>query len=268
MMVQYADGGGIDDELFKSPGPSWGKWGYGRWGWGYYNDPGDMRAEPLDFNLVAAALDVAPAFAQNRNFTLIGGAGIAGTPQYKGYRILNSIDAYYGKNRAQKTFVNLAMRNSILPDSGDGGAMAAHLTAKGLSVTNAGSPELILTSLANSKVDVITIGSHGGPGFFDMEGGTFSFSSTAASSDFWQKLKANLNPGATIIILGCNFGGDEDGVADMTKIAGITGATIVAPTGQYVALIGMDNKMTGTADILKTGNTPAGEPGYIVVPPP
>ena len=202
-----------------------------------------------------------------------GGGGGGGSPKYKTYDVVSSIDGYYGQSKTKITFVNSRMTRNILnPDSGNGVDMTAHLLAKGLTVTDARFGGIV-DALGDKKVDVITIGTHGGFGFVDMNGPpTLSINQHTGSDEVWAQLKDHLNPGATIVLLGCEFGGNDFGIEQMEKIAKATGATVVAPTGQYSPVYTgskAEPVWSGSADIRPTDNTPAGMPmGYIVVPPP
>lgn len=267
-----------DPSHFGETTAVWEDIGFGLEGWVTYEAQGRSGAiEGGDLNFLVWVRIGKPSDMMASYGTFGAGAkggGATASPEYKGYKILQSIDNFFGKDKVQKTFVNPAMKAGLGQDSGNGADMTTHLQAKGLSVTSAGSVGAILTALENTKVDVLTIGAHGSPGVINMKGGIpvfddpFGFNSVSASDDFWKNVKANLNSGATILLLGCEFGGDEYGVESMARIAALTGATIVAPTGKYATLIGADGQMSGTANIIKTSTTPAGVPGYIVVPPP
>jgi RHS repeat-associated protein len=210
----------------------------------------------------------------NDLFGVCAGAAGGGPPTYNGYRIVQSVDQFYGTGKSAKTFVNPEMGKGLGTDSGDGTGMRAHLQARGLTVTNATSASAILSILDGSKSDVLTIGAHGASGYINMVSAidVFGKNNITARDSFWGNLRDFLNPGATIVIVGCNFGGDDEGIADMQLIANATGATIVAPTGAYVIDTAgptlRELSPTAYATITPNKDAPQGlVGGYIVVPP-
>jgi hypothetical protein len=204
---------------------------------------------------------------------VLAGSTAVGQPEkFLGQIFVRDTSRFYGTNKIQRTYVNTGMTKGISAASGTGQGLFDHFEARGLDPRDRATPSAILADLGTSKVDVLTIGAHGSPGYMNMTSGpTGGFERALGNNNlltnqaFWTGLRRNLNPGATIVLIACQLADDQTGINRLQAIANWTGANVVAPTGAYAIYPGGQYRIVPNND---PPHTPPGTPmGFVMITP-
>lgn len=201
---------------------------------------------------------------------VLAGEMPVGQPRrFLGQTLISDLSRIYGSNKLQVAYANTEMLSGVSTRSGSGQELYDHFKARGLDTRDRATPTQILIDLGDTKVDVLTIGAHGGAHYMNMASGvpgrlqrTAGAFNMLENEAFWTGLAKNIKPGGTIALIACQVADSQKGIDRLQAIANWTGAHIVAPTGLYAIGPG------GEYAVVPAENTPEGVPmGFVVIAP-